>query len=68
MKTINVFPNRVFTENLQLTKVQNDSIVDEVDSLVDREQVDDTHFGWITPNGRSMGEQTGKLTKLVVIS
>ena len=66
MKTINVFPNRVFTENLQLTKEQNDSILDEVDYLVDREQVDDTHFGWITPNGRSMGEQTGKLTKLVV--
>ena len=61
MKTINVFPNRVFTENLQLTKEQNDSILDEVDYLVDREQVDDTHFGWITPNGRSMGEQTGKL-------
>ena len=37
MKTINVFPNRVFTENLQLTKEQNDSILDEVDYLVDRE-------------------------------
>jgi len=66
MKAINVFPNRVFTENLQLTKEQNDSILDEIDFLVDKQQVDETNYGWITPNGRTMGEQTGKLTKLLV--
>ena len=66
MKTINVFPNRVFSENLQLSKEQNDSILDELDFLVEKQQVDETNYGWITPNGRAMGEQTGKLTKLLV--
>ena len=45
MKSINVFPNRVFSENLQLSKEQSDSILDEIDFLVEKQQVDETNYG-----------------------